>query len=221
MNQKVIEDAIARHIPGPSKDSAHAGEERRVRAAAYLQKLCQNIWHLPAVAEPNRVLGEWLDDAALRQRLACVLEAKEPCVPPNPRRIKALANLLRRWAGRLDPNPELAPDIRDKQARMLFLVAYVYQFHPDLFRRWEHRPEVYQELVARCHGRETPIEPLRALNHPGRYEADSSKPDAAYVYKGTAFPDPSDPQVFWAQAVVHALHQAQAVPNDFAPYLRG
>jgi len=47
MNQDIIEGAVARHLPDQTDESA-----RRRTAKRYLEKLCQNIWHLPLVRDP-------------------------------------------------------------------------------------------------------------------------------------------------------------------------
>ena len=46
MNQKAIEEAIGAQIS--NEDS------RKERATAYMEKLCQNVWRLPAIPDPPR-----------------------------------------------------------------------------------------------------------------------------------------------------------------------
>ena len=107
MNQKAIEEAIAQRM------KTETGGNPAMRAAAYMEKLCQNVWRLPAVREPEQVLCELLEqtieDEAIRGYIRQGLSVPVPgegtppstyqCMPPNPRRLKGLANLI----GRLSP----------------------------------------------------------------------------------------------------------------------
>ena len=54
-NQKAIENAIRSRITGES------GEDSRLRTAAYMEKLCQNVWQLPAIRNPGEVLHTLLE----------------------------------------------------------------------------------------------------------------------------------------------------------------
>ena len=47
MNQKAIEEAIAQRM------KYLADDDPAMRAAAYMEKLCQNVWRLPAVRKPS------------------------------------------------------------------------------------------------------------------------------------------------------------------------
>jgi hypothetical protein len=129
MNQQIVEDAIAKQIPVPE-------DSDKLRA--------ENVWRLPVVRDPksfllsllghsgssptSEVWVRWLGQAIGDHR----------CLPPNPRRLKGLANLIGRFSERL---PRKHGDANDeggiREARYLLIVAYVYQFHPDLFRLWE------------------------------------------------------------------------------------
>lgn len=146
MNQKAIEEAIAQRM------KSMADDHPKMRAAAYMEKLCQNVWRLPAVRNPERVLCELLEqtieDDTVRDFIAKGLEVPSPegataqsryqCMPPNPRRLKGLANLIGRLSWRL-PSREagLGEAAMVLEARLLLVVAYVYQFHHDLHVRWE------------------------------------------------------------------------------------
>ena len=72
-------------------------DSRTVRAAAYMEKLCQNVWRLPAVREPDQVLygllAETIGSETVRERIKRAVQGHR-CLPPNPRRLKGLANLL-------------------------------------------------------------------------------------------------------------------------------
>ena len=104
MNQKAIEEAIAQRM------QTETGGNPTMRAAAYMEKLCQNVWRLPAVRKPEQALCELLKetikDKAVRGYIRQGLSVPVPgegtppstyqCVPPNPRRLKGLANLIGR-----------------------------------------------------------------------------------------------------------------------------
>lgn len=116
MNQKVIEEGIARMM----KDLN--AEEQKIRAAAYLEKLCQNVWRLPSVPDPNAFLCNWIDDEELRK---LINKAIGNYLPPNPRRLKGLANLIDRLARYM---PMTGKD-RVRETKLLLIVA-VKESHP-------------------------------------------------------------------------------------------
>ena len=148
MNEQVVEDAIAKHGP----QTIDHGQ----RARAYLEKICQNVWHLPSVRDPKKYLLDLIPDtmATARIYIEKALNTGHPCLPPNPRRIKGLANLLQRFAARHLP-AECALDDADvlRKTGMLLVVASVYQFHHDLYRLWEGEPLVFQHLLDWSRGR--------------------------------------------------------------------
>lgn len=217
MNQKVIEEAIEKSLPD--------GEDRKVRAAAYLEKLCQNVWRLPKVADPKDYFLSLLPEGDCRTVLGEAIGDRR-CLPPNPRRIKGLANLIRRRCGGL-------ADAR--QARLALIVAYAYQFHPDLFLRWEAWPDFYDLIqnwtfqplpsreptdpAGRMLWRPDEVHPvLRALRPTIIFDPRAATPGEA---RQNAFPDPTDPTVFWVQELILDLkEEGLTTPADFTPFLR-
>ena len=111
MNQKAIEEAIAQRM-GTDARRMEIDDSRTVRAAAYMEKLCQNVWRLPAVREPDQVLYDLLaktiESETVREWIKRAVQGHR-CLPPNPRRLKGLANLLGRFSSRL-PSREDTPD---------------------------------------------------------------------------------------------------------------
>ena len=88
MNQKAVEGAIGSRMDARQGNAviANAASEEgqteqdiqrqvrrqlerqtRSRAAAYMEKLCQNIWRLPAVRDPSRVLNDLLEGTVERE----------------------------------------------------------------------------------------------------------------------------------------------------------
>ncbi|MFK3650378.1 P-loop NTPase fold protein [Lysobacter enzymogenes] len=148
MNQQLVVDAVASCMPldylphDPSLKEAAA----RIRAEAYLEKVCTDIERLTPPYDVAGVFCQWLENGALAVVVRVSLNdgngGKIRCLPPNPRRLKALANLLDRWWPALDT---LVMDRVDK-ARAIIIIAYVYQFHSELFQRWQFNPAFYTHL---------------------------------------------------------------------------
>ncbi|WP_281985679.1 KAP family P-loop NTPase fold protein, partial [Azonexus hydrophilus] len=129
MNQQTVVEAIASELKRDEKDAAP-----RLKAEAYLEKLCTNVWRLPLPDQKNNLtfFTSLLSDLSLQEKLRKVLVTCR-CLPPNPRRLKALANIVNRLWENL---PEEERNTKHIELATLFY-AYVYQFHGDLFRRWQ------------------------------------------------------------------------------------
>ena len=151
MNQEVIESAVTRHLSDP--DDA----ERRRRAREYLEKLCQNVWHLPMVRDPGALLATLVGDHPALQALARVV-SRFRCLPPVPRKIKGYANLLLRFEAHLETRQANGADRGDpdRWAKIAVVYSYLYHFHQGLYRLlWESPKELYDELLNWCQGRPT------------------------------------------------------------------
>ena len=159
LNQKAVEGAIASRLAGGLTDEK-ARRDAHARAASYLEKICQNIWHLPIVEAPGQLLCDFIDgDNSVGEHqirwLRDVMKG-QPCLPPNPRKLKGLANLVVRLCSRRpdDLNASQGDTGRNEMHKLL-VVAYVHQFHHELYVRWQTNPDVYRDLVRWCRG-ETP-----------------------------------------------------------------
>lgn len=126
MNEQTLVDAIGKELAVP-KEVPHAVVQ--LRAAHYLEKICTNVFRLPPPPDPPRHLGDWLNDAHQRQALLVAIGTLN-CLPPNPRRLKALANQWSRFIVRV-PWPD-ANDEQEALAVRVLVAAYIYQFHRDL-----------------------------------------------------------------------------------------
>ena len=221
MNQKVIEEAIGIQIvaPGlPWDSTAHGAqvagrvpndEPRKVRAAAYMEKLCQNVWRLPTVRQPHlfleRLLKKTVADQSTREQIIRGV-AGHNCLPPNPRRLKGLANLI----GRLCERPPkvsttLSDEKKEQDAQLLMIVAYIYQFHHDLYVRWEVDVNLYTKIYDWCNGGETTLPFLESLFLPNKGME-------------STYRDPADARVFWIQSLIQHLG-VEVSPDQFHHYL--
>ena len=244
MNQKAIEEAIAQRMrigAGENTMMRAAAEEAiaqrmktetgdipKMRAAAYMEKLCQNVWRLPAVRRPTQVLYGLLENTVDRPAARDFIrqgmeEPGHPCLPPNPRRLKGLANLI----GRLSPRlPEETERTMIFEAQLLVIVAYIYQFHHDLHVRWESDPSLYNIIREWCGWTPQQLEDpafrrfefLAPLRLP--LEQNPSEETSSPTRLESTYPDPTEANVFWIQPLI--LHLGSAVnPEKFERYLHG
>ena len=236
---RLIGDAIAQRMSasndGRPQEASDGYGESAMRAAAYIEKLCQNVWRLPAVRRPERVLSRLLEDSVesefIRELVGKGLDVLRPgekagesryqCLPPNPRRLKGIANLIGRLSPRLPSRDAGLSDERMVlETRLLLIVAYIYQFHHDLHVRWEADLGLYNRIHDWCvgAGETLPFESSLALplmsSSPDAVESGSSRE------MGTTYPDPTQASVFWVQPLI--LHIGNEIaPQRFERYLHG
>ena len=232
MNQKAIEEAIAQRM-GTDARRMEVDDNRTVRAAAYMEKLCQNVWRLPAVREPDQMLygllAKTIESEAVREWIKRAVQGHR-CLPPNPRRLKGLANLLGRFSSRLlirEDTPDYEAAIQE--ARLLVIVAYVYQFHQDLYVRWEAEPGLYDRIREWCEAGKAGktdlpflkplVLPKRKLE-PGSGEGTPLRQDEVDIQTESTYPDPTEAGVFWIQPLILALGN-EVDPSRFKHYLHG
>ena len=219
LNQKAVEGAIASRLAGGLTDD-DARRDAQVRAASYLEKICQNVWHLPTVEVPGRLLCEFIrdgDNSVEAHQVSWLHDVvgEETCLPPNPRKLKGLANLVVRLCSRL---PDLDAGERDagrNEMWKLLIVAYVHQFHHDLYVRWQANPDVFRDIVRWCRGETAELDILSGLKLPVVVDQSADSEEAREVERNT-FPDPTAADVFWIQDIVRAAPPHLLV---FAPYL--
>ncbi len=96
----------------------------------------------------------WLGDVEQRQALLVAISGVR-CLPPNPRRLKALVNQWARFAACVTFPTE--DQKRNIWAVRVLVAAYIHQFHRDLWERWHFNTEFWNEIKAWCMGeREKP-----------------------------------------------------------------
>ena len=86
MNQRIIEGAIAK-LQGQKEAGPEAQQRARDYAREYVEKICQNIYHLPLVRDPSALVETWLGNLETRANLCAVLK-RYACLPANPRKIR-------------------------------------------------------------------------------------------------------------------------------------
>ena len=227
MNQKAIIEAIGQRMEAiePQMEDEN-GSNSSMRAAAYMEKLCQNVWRLPAVRQPVQALYDLLEETVknddVRDSIKKVLEETSPypCLPPNPRRLKGLANLLGRLSSLIPP--KLNSEEMVFETQLLVIVAYVYQFHHDLYVRWEFNPSFYNKIHDWCEQNDQQHPVFIQMERPlRRSESDSAGlPAPASADFESTYPDPAEANVFWIQLLILRLG-SEISPNRFERYLHG
>ena len=214
MNQKAVEDAIGSRM-GVATDNP------KPRAAAYMEKLCQNVWQLPTIRDPGEVLHYLLEQTVKDDVQTRIRDAVKgfSCLPPNPRRLKGLANLIGRLAPRLPSEPELLGEAAVIEARMLVIVASIYQFHPELYIRWEADSDFYKRIFDRCNSDESDISVLQSLVLPEQRSETATEPTPGDE-RASTYPDPTATDVFWIQPLILKLGN-EIPPEQFERYLHG
>lgn len=154
MDEAVVEEFFMN--PDGKAGSAHdprAAREDRRKARQYLEKIVQTIYRIPFAVEPSALLRDYLlitaeDEFATQME---TLLKKNDAIPPNPRKIKMLANVLQRFRQGVDRQTGKTPFSRDQVVATAYLLAYLYQFEPRLYRLVDHHKEfLNEELLTPC-----------------------------------------------------------------------
>lgn len=172
------------------------------------------------------LLEETIESETVREWIKRAVQGRQ-CLPPNPRRLKGLANLLGRLSLRL-PDRQGEPGDEDaiQEAGLLVVTAYVYQFHHDLYVRWEADSGLYDRIRDWCEGSEVDLPFLEPLVlptrkiEPGSTEQVQLRQSEADVEIESTYPDPTEAGVFWIQPLILALG-SEVDPSRFDRYLRG
>jgi len=149
MDQRQIERALIKALELESENGEHQARE-------YLEKICQDIYHLPL---PNQqIKWEYLEtllneldlgEGSHCQYLQAVLTEYD-CLPANPRKIKALANrfsvILRRDIMTDDVTVIVNTTIR-RQYALLVAMTIIYTFHRQLNEQLEKNPKYINTVI--------------------------------------------------------------------------
>jgi hypothetical protein len=168
------------------------------RAREYLEKICQDLWHLPSLSMPHIYLEKCLEGLCWDHVMRDIAEVNE-CLPPNPRKIKALANVLRRYETQLS-NAAIKDDGAYREHHQALAIACLYCFHPEIYRRVELYPDFLVEVVKWSnHQGSSDHELFRGLTLPIRKPDASTASDAATPGSEPTlptFPDPTRTNAF-------------------------
>jgi hypothetical protein len=217
MNETAMQESIAKNLP--ALDKSEEGPALRLRAAHYLEKLCTNIYRLPEPANVRELFLSYLPDAAQKEAVAAALSTTGPQnphlrpLPPNPRRLKALANQWRRMAA-VHWKDQSTLDERSDQAALLLVTAYIYQFHTEVWQRWRFDPDFWTEIQRWVQGevaKESWLKCFKPLALP---------PEAARDDQSTRdYVDPAETNIFWIAALIREK-RSLFTPRNFQTYLQ-
>lgn len=193
MNERILVDIL-------SEETSDGTEDKRLRASHYLEKICSDLYRLPSPSSTLNLFQQWVKDLDHRALLGVALKDIN-CLPPNPRRLKALANQWVRFAAYENaPNGDI--ELRLLWAKRILIVAYIHQFHRDLWERWHYRPDFWIEIKGWCVGlHETSIptwaeslqRPYKVIN----FDEVTAKPSFSDSYL-----NPGDIQNFWIASLI-------------------
>lgn len=218
MNERILVDAIREEISAPKEIGA---EELKLRAAHYLEKICTDISRLALPENPVSFFSIWIENFEQRTALVDAI-GNSACLPPNPRRLKALANQWERFAGCKNfPN---FTDERKNWAVRVLVASYIHQFHRDLWERWHFNPDFWTEFMAWCNGYlrknadGTLIEAPKwaaalKLTEYKTNEGDSLTPPNW----SSDFPNPGDIDIFWMDKLIRN-YKDSLTPSDMSCY---
>lgn len=162
MDQRQIERALgeALQVNGSENNNNHLWPGPEHQAREYLEKICQDIYHLPLPSKDkksaflNRLLVElnFGNGADMVARIVEITDVYD-CLPANPRKIKMLANrlslMLRRLMhGNVDGSSFTSREGNSlsRQAAIMFAVSIVYCFHRSVYEELVRNPSYISTL---------------------------------------------------------------------------
>lgn len=232
MNEGVLTDAIREEFSALKGNDA----ELRLRASHYLEKICTDIYRLPLPDGNDKLLLAWLKENSeyrekhsAKKQIAALEQAIKglECLPPNPRRIKALANQWPRFAATL-PFPQEEPTLSAAEnlerealwATKVLVATYIHQFNRELWERWHHNVQFWEEIMEWCkdptsYKAKAGINPdhwCHCLILPWR----AAGPNSASGFAD--YPNPGDQRLFWIGNLI-LQHQNAMKSGHFQSFL--
>lgn len=222
MNERILVDAIRDEISAPTSSQVVGSTDdaklraSQLRAAHYLEKICSDIYRLPFPESPVLLFSTWLYD--VEQKFA-LLEAigKTICLPPNPRRLKALSNQWDRFAKKV-PFPTSNLPAQQIWAVRVLVASYIHQFHRDIWERWHFTPDFWQEILTYCTGESGIEKPIWSITLTMSHAIQGYDEQTSQPILKDLFPNPGDIDNFWIGSLIRK-YSDQLLANDFKPLL--
>jgi hypothetical protein len=214
LNQKVVTESIAKEVTASFISQNET--ELRILAEAYLEKICSSFERLSPPLDCNDLLCQFIDTKYLGHFKSALTNSN--CLPPNPRKIKALSNLINQWIPKISTLTDFEDNTNleaPNYIQALVIIAYIHQYHSDLFHKLQYTPVLYK-TIQRWATKSWQIsdeddggtmifwEPpqfLKVLGLPFTFENDahSATPNNKKV---SSFPDPFSINMFWIQELL-------------------
>jgi len=204
MNQQLVVDSIGACIPASSypDETTSKSAFAKVRAEAYLEKICTSIERLVPIVPSASLMRAWIQDARLREELEAISEQRLNdawYLPPNPRRLKALVNQIEQaFKVVVRKDEKFGSGV---YVRSLLIIVYVYQFHSELFQRWQFNPSFFTHLRewvgSSDSGPQVWPSYLKCLELPVRQVRMDTQDGSVRFRSEKKFPDPYSSSVFW------------------------
>lgn len=222
MNEDVLTEAISSEVFSNLQISSG---EKHLRASHYLEKICTDVYRLPLPSNAVSLFSAMLYTATDKDKVDSFNLAVGDgfFLPPNPRRLKALANQWVRFSGCI-PFPDVQSE-REIWCIKVLIASYIHQFHRDIWERWHFDPNFWVECMAWCSGERSfnidgvDISPAWATHlklTSREYVGDSGVRPAWSL----EFPNPGSINIFWIDELVRK-YRDHLLPLDFVPLLEG
>jgi len=159
MDQRQVERALIKALDLKSQDTNGGNVDHYARE--YLEKICQDIIHLPLADKSKKskylstLLEKIVPDGPQRSYLAEIKQVTDEydCLPSNPRKIKALANRISSMLRQLQPFSWDETFVSDtfqyikRDAAICLVVAIIYCFHRRVYEQIQKNPAYIQDVI--------------------------------------------------------------------------
>ena len=160
MDQRQVERALVKALDLTDQDKVDGKAEHYARE--YLEKICQDIIHLPLADMQKKsfylmtLLEKIITDTNKQPFLNKIRQItnKYDCLPANPRKIKALANRIAsmlRQIGQTNQgellNVSQEQELFSRNAALCLIIAILYCFHRAVYEQLQKNPAYIQTVI--------------------------------------------------------------------------